>query len=117
MKHFEPESPEWYSGARDVDRQYLKELIEEHGRLQGALDRPWCLAARHQRFCRAITECGADDGVYGVENIDTLSVQLVVPSKIGFVIDSGASHVRQSTLLEAALHNFDASETTDDALA
>src|SRR5690606_20977284 len=38
-----------------------------------------------------------------------------VPSKIGFVIDSGASHVRQSTLLEAALHNFDASETTDDA--
>lgn len=116
LETLQPESPEWYSGARDVDRQYLKELIEEHGRLQGALDKTLG-ALQHDinAFAEPLLSAALTTEFNGVENIDTLSVQLVVPSKIGFVIDSGASHVRQSTLLEAALHNFDASETTDDA--
>ena len=39
LETLRPEPPEWYSSARETDRQYLKELIEEQGRLQNVLDK------------------------------------------------------------------------------
>ena len=108
--------PEWYSAAREVDRQYLKELIEEQGRLQGVLDKSLGdLQHDINAFATPLLNASMQANFKAVENIDALSVQLEVPSKIAFVIDTGASRVRQSTLLEAALHNFEEAETTEDA--
>jgi hypothetical protein len=42
---------------------------------------------------------------------ETLSLQLYVPDTIIFGIDTGASRLRRSSLLAAALHNFEAPET------
>ena len=111
-----PQMPEWYSGAREADRQYLKELIEDQGRLQGVLDKTLGdLQHDINAFAEPLLRSSMQSNFNRVRNIDELTVQLEVPSKIGFVIDTGASRVRQSTLLEAALHNFEESETEEGA--
>lgn len=115
LETLRPEPPEWYSSARETDRQYLKELIEEQGRLQGVLDKTLGdLQHDIDAFAEPLLRTAMQSNFKYVEGIDGLSVQLEVPSKIGLVIDTGASRVRQSTLLEAALHNFEESETTED---
>ncbi|MNX49318.1 E3 ubiquitin-protein ligase sspH1 [compost metagenome] len=116
LETLRPEIPEWYSAAREIDRQYLKELIEEQGRLQGTLDKTLGnLQHDINAFAKPLLSASMQANFNTVENFDALSVQLEVPSKIAFVIDTGASRVRQSTLLEAALHNFEEAETTEDA--
>ncbi len=116
LETLRPEMPEWYSAAREVDRQYLKGLIEEQGRLQGVLDKSLGnLQHDINAFAKPLLSASMQANFNTVENIDALSVQLEVPSNIAFVIDTGASRVRQSTLLEAALHNFEEAETTEDA--
>jgi hypothetical protein len=116
LETLRPEIPEWYSGAREMDRQYLRELIEEQGRLRGVLDKTLGnLQHDINAFAEPLLSTVMKSNFNTAENIDAFSVQLAVPSKIGFVIDTGASRVRQSTLLEAALHNFEESETTEDA--
>ena len=47
-------------------------------------------------------------------DVSQLTVKLYVPDKILFGIDRGASYLRESTLLEAALHNFEEPETAED---
>lgn len=94
----------------------MKELIEEQARVQGVLDKSLGdLQHDIKAFAEPLLSASMQANFNGVENIDALSAQLEVPSKIAFVIDTGASRVRQSTLLEAALHNFEESETAEDA--
>ncbi|RON25371.1 NEL-type E3 ubiquitin ligase domain-containing protein [Pseudomonas lini] len=110
------EWPEWYMGAREIDRQYLKTLIDERWRLQGLLDETLGhLQQDIDTFAKPLLSTMMRSSFNGVGNIDELSVQLEVPSTMIFGIDTGASRVRQSSLLEAALHNFEASETRSDA--
>jgi hypothetical protein len=116
LETLRPKPPEWYGRAREIDRQYLKELIEEQGRLQGVLDKTLGdLQHDINTFAEPLLSTALKSNFNAVESVNELSVQLAVPSKIAVVIDTGASRVRQSTLLEAALHNFEESETTEDA--
>ncbi|MNH87084.1 putative E3 ubiquitin-protein ligase ipaH7.8 [compost metagenome] len=111
-----PQVPDWYSGARDIDRQFLKELIDERWRLQGVLDTTLGdLQHDIEAFAEPLLSASMQSTFGSVENIHELTVQLEVPSTIIFGIDTGASRVRHSTLLEAALHNFEEAETADDA--
>ncbi|WP_454845152.1 NEL-type E3 ubiquitin ligase domain-containing protein [Pseudomonas farris] len=111
-----PEMPEWYSGAREMDRQYLKALMDERWRLQGALDKTLGnLQHDIDAFAKPLLSALLQSNFNTVENINELTVQLEVPSKIIFGIDTGASRVRHSTLLEAALHNFEQSEAAEGA--
>jgi hypothetical protein len=98
-----------------MDRQYLKGLIEEQARLHNVLDTTLGdLQHDINAFAGPLLSAALKANFNTVENIDALSVQLSVPSNIGFFIDTGASRVRQSTLLEAALHNFEQSEAAED---
>lgn len=108
--------PAWYSAAREIDRHYLKELINERWRLQGVLDTTLGdLQHDIKAFAEPLLDAAMLSTFGAVKNVDELTVQLEVPSRIIFGIDTGASRVRHSTLLEAALHNFEASETAADA--
>lgn len=119
LKSFEtlkPTMPEWYSGARVMDRQYLKQLIEERWRVQSLLDKTLGnLQHDIHAFAEPLVSEMLQANFNPVERVNELTVQLEVPSKIIFGIDTGASRVRQSTLLEAALHNFEESETVEGA--
>lgn len=112
----QPKMPEWYGRAREMDRQYLKALIDERWRLQGELDKTLGdLQHDINAFAEPLLSAAMQTTFGAALNINELSVQLEVPSKIIFGIDTGASRVRHSTLLEAALHNFEASETEEGA--
>ncbi|MGH8389045.1 MAG: dermonecrotic toxin domain-containing protein [Pseudomonas sp.] len=116
LSTLKPKIPEWYSAAREIDRQYLKQLIEEQGRLQGVLDKTLGdLQHDINAFAEPLLNTSLQSNFNTVKNINELTVQLEVPDKIGFVIDIGASRIRHSTLLEAALHNFEESETEEGA--
>ncbi|EJM80893.1 hypothetical protein PMI34_05421 [Pseudomonas sp. GM74] len=112
-----PKMPEWYSGAREIDRQYLKQLMDERWRLQDVLDQTQG-DFKHDinAFAEPLLKTALQSKFSTVENFNELTVQLEVPSKFIFGIDTGASRVRQSTLLEAALHNFEEDETAPGAL-
>ena len=116
LETLKPVMPEWYSGARAIDRQYLKQLIEERWRVQGVLDKTLgSLQHDIEAFAKPLLREMLQANFSSVERVDELSVQLEVPSTIIFGIDTGASRVRQSTLLEAALHNFEEAETVEGA--
>jgi hypothetical protein len=104
--------PDWYANARSIDRRFLKELMDERWRLQGVLDE---LLGDLQHDINAFAEpllnemLQANFTASGAAG--ELTVQLSVADNIAYVIDTGASRVRQSSLLDAALHNFEEPET------
>lgn len=112
----QPTFPAWYLKARPMDRDYLKQLIDERWRLQGRLDE---LLGDLQHDIKAFAEpllktlLLSNFNEHG--NPNDLQLRLYVPNKIAGVIDTQASTIRRSTLLEAALHNFEEDETRDDA--
>ena len=112
----QPAFPEWYLKARPQDRDYLKELSDERWRLQGQLDE---LLSDLQHDIKAFAEPLLKTLLYSNFNEhgdpNELQLRLYVPSNILGVIDTQASTIRHSTLLEAALHNFEEDETRDNA--
>ncbi|WP_282411053.1 DUF6543 domain-containing protein [Pseudomonas sp. PS02303] len=114
--HSKPEFPEWYLNSSAIDRQYLKELIDERWRLQGPLDAALknvqqdILAFAEPLLVQALKEH------LNLElDVNATLIRLYVPANLAIGIDTHASRLRQSSLLEAALHNFEAPETQEGA--
>ena len=107
-----PKTPEWYGGARQIDRLFLKELLNEQDRLQGVLDNTLGnLQHDINAFAEPLLKTSLQTTFSTVQNFDELTLQLEVPSTIVFGIGTGASRTRYSSLLEAAMHNFEEYET------
>lgn len=116
VAQMQPVFPDWYLKARPVDRDHLKQLVDERWRLQGPLDE---LLGDLQHDIKAFAEpllktlLLSNFNEHGDPN--DLQLRLYVPKKIAGVIDNQASIIRRSTLLEAALHNFEEDETREGA--
>jgi len=107
-----PEFPEWYIKASAIDRQYLNELMSERWRLQDRLDRTLGdLQKDISRFAEPLLVQALKEKLNLELDVHATSVRLYIPALLGFGIDNNASRLRQSSLLEAALHNFEDSET------
>ena len=107
-----PAVPEWYSHARAMDRQYLKRLIEERWQLQGPLEKTLNdLQQDIKAFAQPLLVQALKDQLDLELDVNTTLVRLYVPATLTFGIDTHASRIRQYTLLEAALHNFEEPET------
>ena len=107
-----PEFPEWYIKASAIDRQYLNELMSERWRLQDHLDRTLGdLQKDISRFAEPLLVQALKEKLNLELHVNATSVRLCIPALLGFGIDNNASRLRQSSLLEAALHNFEDSET------
>ncbi|ROM96105.1 dermonecrotic toxin domain-containing protein [Pseudomonas brassicacearum] len=113
MTDLKPAVPEWYINARRIDRQYLKELINERWRLQDALDKTLGeLQKDINEFAEPLLVEALKQQLNLELDVKATSLRLYVPAKLGFgTIDTNASRLRHSTLLEAALHNFEEPET------
>lgn len=102
---------QWYLDARRIDREALKDLFGRRWFLQGQLDK---LTAQLQQDVRAFAEPLLTKALKDTLNLDldvrATQLRLYVPSTLILGIDSGADHVRHSSLLDAALHNFEAAE-------
>ena len=107
-----PEFPEWYIKASAIDRQYLNELMSERWRLQDHLDRTLGdLQKDISRFAEPLLVQALKEKLNLELDVHATSVRLYIPALLGFGIDNNASRLRESSLLEAALHNFEDSET------
>lgn len=108
--------PQWYFNLSAADRQHMKALIDERWRLQGELDeRLSDLQGDIEAFAKRLLKVSLQANFNHFEDPETLSLHLEVPDTIVFGIDRGATRVRRSSLLAAALHNFEEAETHEDA--
>lgn len=104
--------PEWYVKASAIDRQYLKELGNERWRLQDSLDDTLGdLKKDINEFAEPLLIQALQEKLSLELDVRTTTIRLYVPALLGFGIDTNASRIRESTLLEAALHNFEDAET------
>ena len=106
------EMPEWYLGASVIDREQLKELINEHWRAKGVLEEVLGdLQHDIEAFARPLLVKAIEEQFKTLEDPESLTLQLYAPDTLIFGLDTGASRLRRSTLLAAALHNFEEAET------
>ncbi len=104
--------PEWYVKASAIDRQYLKELGNERWRLQDSLDDTLGdLKKDINEYAEPLLIQALQEKLSLELDVRTTTIRLYVPALLGFGIDTNASRLRESTLLEAALHNFEDAET------
>ncbi|VVM90993.1 hypothetical protein PS645_02777 [Pseudomonas fluorescens] len=105
-------TPDWYSSAVAEERQQLKALIDEHWRLQAELDGALVdLQSDIETFAKPLLATAMQAQFGAAHDPQALSLHLYVPDTIIFGLDTGASRIRQSSLLAAALHNFEDAET------
>ncbi|EUB77059.1 hypothetical protein PMI27_005525 [Pseudomonas sp. GM41(2012)] len=108
-------TPGWYSSASELDRQYLKELIDKRWLLQRLVEAPLQdLQQDIKAFAKPLLSLLMSSNFNSHDDVSQLTLRLYVPDRILFGIDRGASHFRESTLLDAALHNFEEPETAVD---
>ncbi|KPN89371.1 hypothetical protein AL066_22710 [Pseudomonas nunensis] len=101
----------WYLKARKIDRDALKDLYSRRWLLQGRLDELFGkLEADIRDFAEPLLNKALKDQLDVELDVRVAELRLYVPSKIIFGIDRGADHFKQMTLLDAALHNFEADE-------
>lgn len=108
--------PDWYMKTSSADRRLLKSLLDERWRLQGELDGV-LVDLQHdiEAFARPLLANAVKATFSHLGDPETLSLQLYVPDTIIFGLDTGASRLRRSSLLAAALHNFEEPETHEGA--
>lgn len=110
----ETKMPGWYLSASSADRHHLKQLLNDHWRLQSAVDQLFeGLQHDIDTFAEPLLKVALKAHFDIDEDPKSLTLQLTVPSKIIFGIDTGASVIRSSSLLAAALHNFEEAETQE----
>lgn len=116
MLNLKAKTPDWYIHAREVDRQHLKQLMDQRLRSQSDLDELLVdLEQDIETFARPLLNTALQDHLKADENPEHLSLKLYVPDTIIFGIDRGASRIRHTSLLAAALHNFESTETRPEA--
>ncbi|MGE8186728.1 NEL-type E3 ubiquitin ligase domain-containing protein [Pseudomonas sp. NPDC086278] len=116
MTDFKADFPDWYIQAQPMDRQYLQELIQERWHLQEVVaGRINNLQTDIKAFAKPLLAQAIKDELNVELDVDTTALRLYERATLGFGIDTQASRVRQSSLLEAALHNFEASEALEGA--
>lgn len=104
--------PKSYQSLSPVARQKLKELLQQHGYQQGELDSMLrSLQQNIQDFAKPLLTEAIKTNFDVDLDVEKTILRLYVPDKIIFGIDSGGTHSRHSSLLDAALHNFEEPET------
>lgn len=104
--------PDWYLQASATQRQHLKELIDEHWRSTNALDEVLGdLQSDIEAFAKPLLATAIKEQLKTLDDPEALTLQLYIPDTIIFGLDTGASRLRRTSLLAAALHNFEEAET------
>ncbi|MHC8303984.1 dermonecrotic toxin domain-containing protein [Pseudomonas sp. PB3P13] len=109
-------TPDWYINASAGDKQRLKALVDDHWRLQENMNKTLVdLQSDINVFAKPLLAAALKKNFNSLEDPETLSLKLYVADTIIFGLDTGADRMRSGSLLAAALHNFEDSETRQDA--
>lgn len=103
--------PDWYLKARKIDRESLKDLFSRRWFLQGQLDTlTGTLQQDVRKFAEPLLVNALKEHLNLTLDVREAELRLYIPDTLIFGIDRDASRFRQLSLLDAALHNFEASE-------
>jgi hypothetical protein len=103
-----------YSSWPAAGRVRLQQLVHTHWQLQGDVDASLKhLEQNIEDFARPLLTEALKSQLKVDLDVDATMLRLYVPDKIIFGIDRGATRSQHSTLLAAALHNFEQAETED----
>lgn len=109
--------PEWYLKARKIDRDHWRDLFGLRWLFQGYVDELTADLQGIKAFAEPLLLKALKDQLNVELDVRVAELRLYVPSKIIFGISRGADHLRKMTLLDAALHNFEAAEAQADAFS
>lgn len=99
-----------------TDHRQLKASIRAHWQLQQTLDTTLnALQQDIEAFARPVLVQALKDRFAVDLDVDAAVLTLYAPETLIFGIDRNASRVRHTTLLAAALHNFEEAETRENA--
>lgn len=110
--------PDWYLNARKIDRDELKDLFGRRWLLQGKLDKELDKLQQDIRdFAEPLLLKSLNDHLNVQLDVRAAELRLYVPNKLILGINTGANHFKVLSLLDAALHNFEASEAESGAFS
>ncbi|MGL6245492.1 dermonecrotic toxin domain-containing protein [Pseudomonas sp.] len=109
-------TPGWHGTATSLQHQSLKHLSQEHWTHRNRLDSMLSKLQSAQAFAEPLLSA-ALKARFGLElDVRTTFLRLYIPQTVPwFGINTGAARTWTLSLLDAALHNFQESETADDA--
>ncbi|WP_183129275.1 NEL-type E3 ubiquitin ligase domain-containing protein [Pseudomonas prosekii] len=108
--------PDWYLRARKIDREYFEDLFGRRWLLQGQLDELiGGLQQDMHQFAEPLLIKALKETLNLNLDVRATELHLYIRDTVLPGIDLGASRVRQTSLLDAALHNFEADEAKPDA--
>ncbi|MGF6151938.1 dermonecrotic toxin domain-containing protein [Pseudomonas fluorescens] len=116
LKNARPEMPHWYRNATRQQQQTLNALNTEHWSHRNPLEQMLSKLQNARAFAEPLLS-EALKTRFGLElDVKTTFLRLYIPQTIPwFPVKSGAARTWTVSLLDAALHNFQASETEEDA--
>src|SRR5690242_5065839 len=109
-------TPQWHSTATPSQHASLKKLSQEHWRHRNRLDSKLSTLKNPRAFAEPLL-IAALKTRFGLElDVKTTFLRLYIPQTVTlFKINTGAARTWTVSLLDAALHNFQESETAADA--
>lgn len=111
-----PAVADWYSTITDLQHEKLKRLNGEAWTTQNRVDQAFSAIKSPEDFGAELLQKALKDEFDLDANVRTTYLQLYIPLTLaGITVKPGAARTWSVSLLDAALHNFEAAEATDGA--
>ncbi|WP_458724959.1 dermonecrotic toxin domain-containing protein [Pseudomonas mandelii] len=109
-------TPHWHGTATSLQHQSLKKLSQEHWTQRNRLDSTLSRLQSARAFAEALLSAALKTRFDLEVDVKTTFLRLYIPQAVPwFGIKTGAARTWTVSLLDAALHNFQASEMAADA--
>jgi Leucine-rich repeat (LRR) protein len=116
LKNTSPAAPSWQGTATSLQHQSLKKLGEEHWTHRNRLDSALSNLQSARDFAQPLLQAALKTRFDLELDVKTTFLRLYIPQTVPwFGIKTGGARTWTVSLLDAALHNFEESETTADA--
>lgn len=113
LKHTPAQVPSWYADASQTDKDALKTLLQNRCESLNQLEKTLGKIASAEVFAQPLLEQALKAAGHALD-VNRTWLRLYSPAEDAFGVSSGGFKVRTFSLLQAALHNFEAREAKAD---
>ena len=110
LKSTKPRIPDWYNALTPVRKKDLKPLLAARFTSQNRLDKLLSKVLTLEAFAQPLLDAALKKAGFPLA-VNDVYLRLYTPTEDAFGIVTGGYSVRTLSLLQAALHNFEQSET------
>lgn len=113
LKQAAPHVPDWYDKASQAHKDQLNTLLQARCESLNLLEKTLQKIQSVTAFSQPLLEAALKDNGFDLD-VNLTWLRLYSPTDDAFGVRTGGFKVRTFSLLQAALHNFDAQEATPD---